>query len=376
MKKLIFSLVVMSFLLAGLLPAPALAQTPAQCQENYTVQRGDWLSKIAEKYYGDVLAYDLIVQANNLSSDDPYTDIANPDLIEPGWTLCIPAVSEQAAATPYLVGTVWQWQQTLMNNDDKFVPDNPGNYTLQFMADGTIAVQADCNQVSGTYTFEGSQITIELGPSTMAACPEGSLGDQFVANLSGANNFFFDGDDLLIDLMFDSGTMRFNPASTETTSELVGPVWLWQQTLMNNDDKFVPDTPGNYTLQFMADGTVAVQADCNRLNGAYTLDGNQITIELGPSTMAACPEGSLGDQFVVNLSGANSFFFDGNDLLIELMFDSGTMRFSPQSNDLADTNWVVIDYNNGRGGVVSTIIGTELTATLWLGRHFEWLIGL
>lgn len=98
---------------------------------------------------------------------------------------------------------------------------------------------------------------------------------------------------------------------------------------MNNDDQFIPDNPGNYTRQFNPDGTVAIQADCNRVGGSYTLDGSQLTIELGPSTLAACPEGSLGDQFVANLSGANSYFFDGDDLLIDLMFDSGTMRFSP-----------------------------------------------
>ena len=144
--------------------------------------------------------------------------------------------------------------------------------------------------------------------------------------------------------------------------ELVGPVWLWQQTVMNNGDQFTPDNPGNYSLQFKPDGTLAAQADCNQVGGSYTLDGNQMTIALGPSTMAACPEGSLGDQFVANLSGANSYFFDGGDLYIDLMFDSGTMRFSPQSNELAGSNWTVIGYNNGRGGVVSVIIGTELTA--------------
>jgi heat shock protein HslJ len=79
--------------------------------------------------------------------------------------------------------------------------------------------------------------------------------------------------------------------------------------------------------------------------------------------MAACPEGSLGDTFVSQLGGAAIYFFQEGDLYIDLMFDSGTMRFSPQSNELAGTSWVVIDYNNGRGGVVSTIIGTELTAT-------------
>ena len=48
-----------------------------------TSGRGDWLSKIAEKYFG-VLTYDLIVHANNAKRDDVYTDIGNPDWIEPG----------------------------------------------------------------------------------------------------------------------------------------------------------------------------------------------------------------------------------------------------------------------------------------------------
>ncbi|MBE7555517.1 MAG: LysM peptidoglycan-binding domain-containing protein [Anaerolineales bacterium] len=35
------------------------------CQQDYTVQSDDWLSKIAEKFYGDVLAYPAIAQATN-----------------------------------------------------------------------------------------------------------------------------------------------------------------------------------------------------------------------------------------------------------------------------------------------------------------------
>lgn len=47
----------------------------------YTVTEGDWLSKIAGRAYGDVMAYQKLSQANNLS---------NPDLIEPGTVLKIP----------------------------------------------------------------------------------------------------------------------------------------------------------------------------------------------------------------------------------------------------------------------------------------------
>lgn len=49
--------------------------------DTYTIQPDDWLSKIAGRAYGDVMAYDKIAQANN---------IQNPDLIEPGVVLKIP----------------------------------------------------------------------------------------------------------------------------------------------------------------------------------------------------------------------------------------------------------------------------------------------
>ena len=47
----------------------------------YVVQMGDWLSKIAGRAYGDVMAFDKIAKANKID---------NPDLIEPGQTLQIP----------------------------------------------------------------------------------------------------------------------------------------------------------------------------------------------------------------------------------------------------------------------------------------------
>ena len=80
-------------------PLTASAQSPVPCDVEYTVQAGDWLSKIAEKYFGDTLAYDQIVSATNGQSADRFADIENPDLIEPAWLLCIPAtVGESSEA--------------------------------------------------------------------------------------------------------------------------------------------------------------------------------------------------------------------------------------------------------------------------------------
>ena len=272
----------------------ALAREPVQCEEEHIVKRGDSLSRIAEEYAGDVLTYDLIVHANNARRDDAYTDIENPDRIEPGWVLCIPKVSGQAGTAPDLSGTVWQWQQTLMNDDDKFVPDNPVNYTVQFMADGTVAVQADCNRVRGTYTVDGNTITIALGPSTMAACPEASLGERFAGQLVGAAIYFFRSGDLYVDLKYDSGTMRFGPQS----SELAGTSWV---VIGHNNGRggVVSSIIGTeMTAAFGPDGTVSGSAGCNRYNAGYQLDGNGISIGLPAATRRFCgePEGIMEQE--------------------------------------------------------------------------------
>ena len=54
---------------------------PAIKGDTYTVVEGDWLSKIAGRAYGDIMSYQKIAEANNIS---------NPDVIEPGQTLKIP----------------------------------------------------------------------------------------------------------------------------------------------------------------------------------------------------------------------------------------------------------------------------------------------
>jgi nucleoid-associated protein YgaU len=62
-------------------PAPAGAAPPAV--RTYTVQKGDSLWKIAQKFYGKGSAWTRIHEANR-------DRIADPDRIQPGWVLTIP----------------------------------------------------------------------------------------------------------------------------------------------------------------------------------------------------------------------------------------------------------------------------------------------
>ena len=104
----IVSIVVLLALTITLVPAPTFAQDTA-CESDVIVQADDWLSKIADKVYGDVLAFPAIVDATNAiaATDDSYATIANPDIIEPGWKLCIPAGGEAVALLEVSSGTDW-----------------------------------------------------------------------------------------------------------------------------------------------------------------------------------------------------------------------------------------------------------------------------
>ncbi len=98
MKKL--TLFVTTLIVGALwLPLVAMAQGPVACESDYTVQLDDWLSKIADKYYGDIQAYPAIVAATNAQAGKAYAHIADPNLIQPGWTLCIPSAADASRLT-------------------------------------------------------------------------------------------------------------------------------------------------------------------------------------------------------------------------------------------------------------------------------------
>jgi heat shock protein HslJ len=83
----------------------------------------------------------------------------------------------------------------------------------------------------------------------------------------------------------------------------------------------------NYTIEFKSDGSFSAKADCNVLSGTYaTTSSGGMTITLGPSTLAACPEGSLAPQYVAGLGNAASYAIADGQLTITLT-DGGTLVY-------------------------------------------------
>ena len=100
---------------------------------------------------------------------------------------CVPPptpVTPTATPSNDITDIVWQWTSvTTKPTGETTTVSDPQNYTSTFRNDGTLSGKADCNNFTGTYAQEGG-FTITLGASTMAACPEGSLDQQYLELLS------------------------------------------------------------------------------------------------------------------------------------------------------------------------------------------------
>jgi nucleoid-associated protein YgaU len=68
--------------------APRQTEQPASARHTYTVKKGDTLSAIARREYGDANEWRRIYDANR-------DTVKDPDLIQPGQQLTIPGRNEQ-----------------------------------------------------------------------------------------------------------------------------------------------------------------------------------------------------------------------------------------------------------------------------------------
>jgi len=250
-------------------------------------------------------------------------------------------------------------------------PADQDKYQVIFNTDGTFTGTADCNQIAGTYKTSGSnKITITPGISTMALCPDGSFDTLFVHGLGQASTWAIGADGLTITLA-NEGTMTFveakaataapaasaastakptaaptakptaapttAPGATPAPSPVTGLIGkAWQLTAITEKvpafQGVIPDAQqANYTIEFKTDGTFSAKADCNTLSGTFTTAdpttaSGDLTLVLGPATLAACADGSYSDLYIVALSNTASYAIANSQLTITLK-DQGTLTY-------------------------------------------------
>ena len=339
-------------------------------------QQDGQLTNVATTFLGDRVAINSLAIANNLVVVDMVTQgpndpmccatmqVVNSYELQGNQLIQVSSetIGDISATAPTtsttesgIVGIVWQWVENAYSNDTQTAVPDPSTYTLALYPDGTVDLQIDCNRGGGTYTLDGSSLTIDVATMTRMACPSGTLSEEFVQSLNAAATYVMDGPDLIINMAMDTGNMRLQaggpaempaaavvePSSSEPVtptvtqpaqtpvdpSAVIGATWEWVGFTdpVNGTQEIA--TPERYTLRLLPSGTARIQADCNRGAGKYTVDGSSVDLEVTTLTRAVCPPGSLSTDFVKYLNAAAVWFMQDGDLYFDLFADSGTMRF-------------------------------------------------
>lgn len=124
------------------------------------------------------------------------------------------------------------------------------------------------------------------------------------------------------------------------------------------------ESPSTWEFQ---DGHLFGTTGCNRFINNYTREGDRLTITQGGSTLMACTPEALAAQEDAILAGfakVTRYSQIGDQLL--LLDSEGNILFTlmPQpTTELTGTEWTLIFYNNGRGGLQTPILETAITAT-------------
>jgi heat shock protein HslJ/uncharacterized lipoprotein YbaY len=243
-------------------------------------------------------------------------------------TVPVSVVGAQAAAQVKagLPPVVWELVGFVAADGAPVEIADPSRYTLQFLPTGRVVAKLDCNQGSGGYAAADGVLTLTPMAVTLKLCLGESQAAPFQRLLAKVTSYRFDPEagDLL--LRGAAGVLKLQPA-------LSGVLWQWQGNTANDGTVILrPGHPEDYTVTFLPEGRLVIQADCNRAMGSYTVTGGQIDLQIGGVTKMACPPGSLMDPFLADLDRAVSYgIFQGT---LALALDGGgVMTFAPVAEE-------------------------------------------
>jgi len=125
------------------------------------------------------------------------------------WAQSADGVAASASNTN-ITSIVWKW--TRFEDTSKvrnFAIDDPNQYTLTLLPNGSYRVKADCNRMLGQYSLQGRLIRIAQGAATLAECGAGSRYAEYLRHLSAAVSFDLPGSKRVLKLMTDGGHLVF-----------------------------------------------------------------------------------------------------------------------------------------------------------------------
>jgi heat shock protein HslJ len=226
-------------------------------------------------------------------------------------------------AAPELEGPTWVLDVSSI--DVEGAGDNLP--TIRFL-EGQVTGTTGCNSFRGTYTVNGSDLTLSPLATTLVGCPGPleAVEREILDRLARVTNYevasarlnLLDGDETV--LLYD-----------ESKATIEGS-WLTLSVLYDDAIRSVIlDT--ELTAEFTAEGTVSGSGGCNRFTGEYTVTGDEISIGPLASTRMACESEEVSRQeaaYFAALESATTWEQTGNELILKN--DAGQMAVTFQKD--------------------------------------------
>ncbi|MBI4673088.1 MAG: YbaY family lipoprotein [Chloroflexi bacterium] len=282
-------LVVLGLTFAG---APyVLAQGNAQtavCAETYTVVAGDTLGSIALKFLGSNGLYQQIADATNAAAktDPSFATISDPNVIEVGWKLCIPAKSATAPTQPTSAGAAaGLYTQTGPAADASYLvflltldPNGGMVRTMSYLGKENFSAKGTWKQTGSTVTIT---FTEDAGKPSTSVVVFKVEGDKLITTQDDSKEF---------------GNVGFT--LTKTPADVVNLAGVYNVTLTAADstERFIG-------LTLPPDGTVlwienVTGKDSVQKTGTWQAAGTKATVNLTKQGGQAIQE-----SFVLELQG-------------------------------------------------------------------------
>jgi heat shock protein HslJ len=162
----------------------------------------------------------------------------------------------------------------------------------------------------------------------------------------------------------EEATSEATPAAEEegTASALEGVTW--QVVEYAGADRAMAAPVADATMAFN-NGQISGNAGCNGFFAGYVIDGAQLTIEQGASTMMACPEPEMAQETAIWAALGQAASYTVVDGQLTILNSDGVAVISFAAQEVASLTgvvWRATDYNEGNGSVVVVMEGTEITA--------------
>ena len=284
------------------------------CETDYVVQVNDWLSKIAEKTYNNVLAYPAIAAATNTQSatDDTYASIDDPDIIEPGWVLCLPSADDASAILASGDAAQYISKMAPSRSGTVLLPDLSGTALLPDLS--TTETETDTSANSATEA-DAAETSESMEAATEESTDESSEGESMEADTEESAD--------------ESSESESMEADTPPGLPLDGQVWQLASYGDVDDQQAVlaavQVTAGFFPEGNESAGRLSGSTGCNAFFTTYAADGETLTVAATAATRIACavPEGVMEQEqaFLTALVSADKYRTQGEQL--EVFYNGG-----------------------------------------------------